>query len=293
MSWKEVAFEVPADQVEAGSQLLETLGALAVSLYDAEDQPIFEPPPSDEMHLWDKTVLVGLLDKDHDLKSLEKALKQQFPNTHIKHKTLEEQNWVALCQSNFPAKQFGKLWVCPSWSDKPTDPNAAVVELDPGMAFGTGTHPTTFLCLEWIGQQDWTGKTLVDYGCGSGILGLGALALGADKVFAVDHDPQALLSTEENRQRNHLEASQLSTHLPGDAALDSLQVDGLFANILSGPLLELKDEFIRLLAPSGELVLSGLLASQKEALLEHYQDEFEFHHVSEREDWICLSAKKR
>jgi len=194
---------------------------------------------------------------------------------------------------NFKPMQFGsRLWVCPSWQEAP-DANAVNLLLDPGLAFGTGTHPTTALCLKWLDGQGETliNKSVIDYGCGSGILGIAALLLGASSVVGVDNDPQALLASNDNLLRNKLESSQLETYLPNK--LPKMQADILLANILAQPLHELRDRLAELTKIGGYIVLSGILEEQAEDLRSYYEAHFEMDKVVIEDGWARLTGTKK
>ncbi|HET9843259.1 MAG TPA: 50S ribosomal protein L11 methyltransferase [Gammaproteobacteria bacterium] len=293
MSWIEVAFELEASKIEAGINLLEEAGALAISIYDAKDSPIFEPPPKSEPILWPYSILVGLFNAEFPVHTLLDSVAAIFPTASAKVRNVRDQNWVAICQAHFPATRFGNLWICPSWANKPTDPSSLCLNLDPGMAFGTGSHATTALCLQWISQTHFQTKKVLDYGCGSGILALACALSGALRVWGVDYDAQALASSKTNQANNKIPETQLSFHEPEDTTVQSIQVDILIANILVTPLVELKPTFSRLLKPYGTLVLSGILANQQEIIESAYSDAFDFIEKTSKEDWICLVAQKK
>jgi ribosomal protein L11 methyltransferase len=194
---------------------------------------------------------------------------------------------------HYQPMQFGtRLWVCPSWLEPP-DPSAVNLLLDPGLAFGTGTHPTTALCLAELGQMELTGNTVVDYGCGSGILAVAALKLGAARALGVDNDPQALAASRDNASRNGLADECFPLALPGQGDLDAWagQAQLVIANILAGPLVELSDTLLQLLQPGGTLLLSGLLHSQADSLCHHYADRISLEIATEKDGWVCLRGK--
>ncbi|MBT8145668.1 MAG: 50S ribosomal protein L11 methyltransferase, partial [Gammaproteobacteria bacterium] len=216
-------------------------------------------------------------------------------NSTIEVQSLADQDWEKSWMDRFHPMQFGRqLWICPSWSSPP-DPDAVNIMLDPGLAFGTGTHPTTALCLEWLEQQNLQDKLVVDYGCGSGVLGIAAALLGAQRVLAVDNDPQAIVASESNREVNGLEASQLAVYLPENFPPQPamLPADILLANILAGPLEELAPAFASLIRPAGDLVLSGILPEQAPALLSCYQRWFKMSEPTERDGWTRLCGTRR
>ena len=295
MNWIQVRANVTPDTAEATEESLMAAGASAVTMQDAEDQPIFEPKLG-TTPLWRHTIVTGLFSADDDI---EQALNiaanvyaglSQKPAPEFMVEILENEDWTRKWIENFKPIQFGKkLWVCPSWCSAP-DPDAVNLLLDPGLAFGTGTHPTTSLCLQWLDQTDLKGKTLVDYGCGSGILGIAAILLGAKKVIAIDNDPQALQSTLDNAKRNNVPSTQLLTYLPEDKP--ELEADILIANILAQPLYDLRDQMSALLKPTGLIAMSGILEHQSEHLQQHYANQYSIDPSACEEGWVRLSGKK-
>ncbi|CSB25999.1 50S ribosomal protein L11 methyltransferase [Vibrio cholerae] len=203
---------------------------------------------------------------------------------------MEDKDWEREWMDNFHPMQFGRrLWICPSWREVP-DPQAVNVMLDPGLAFGTGTHPTTALCLEWLDNLDLTGKTVIDFGCGSGILAIAAIKLGAAKVIGIDIDPQALLASKDNAARNGVE-DQIEVYLPKDQP-EGLVADVVVANILAGPLRELSPIIKGLLKPGGQLAMSGILDTQAESVAEFYRDDLELDPIAEKSEWCRISGRK-
>ncbi|KEA65542.1 Ribosomal protein L11 methyltransferase [Marinobacterium lacunae] len=299
MPWLQIKVETAPEQAEQYEDLLLAAGCAAVTYQDAADQPIFEPDLG-TTPLWSQTVVTGLFAAEHDLQEtldLLREAQQQMPEIEgraapeFKAEILEDKDWEREWMASYHPMRFGnRLWVCPSWREAP-DPDAVNMMLDPGLAFGTGTHPTTSLCLEWLDGQALDGQLVVDYGCGSGILGIAALLLGADRVVAVDIDPQALTATRDNLERNKLESSRLNVSLPG--ATPAVKADTLVANILAGPLVELAPTLEALVRPGGKLLLSGLLADQGESVSNAYSQWFEMEPAVEKEGWIRLTGTKR
>jgi ribosomal protein L11 methyltransferase len=271
--------------------MLSANGSQAVTYVDAKDTPMYEPKPG-EIMLWPDTQVVGLFEATDDMKAIIKRLgKARILGSDFKYKLepLEDKDWEREWMDNFHPMQFGtRLWICPSWRDVP-DPNAVNVMLDPGLAFGTGTHPTTALCLRWLDGIDVANKVVVDFGCGSGILALAALKLGAKRVVAIDIDPQALQATQENARRNGVE-DRLDVYLPADQP--TLEADVVMANILSGPLLELQDVISSYCKPSGLLVLSGILAEQVTKIEAAYTRDFALDESAIDGEWARVSGKK-
>lgn len=271
MPWLQLQINSSDDGAAAIETALLEAGSVAVTLQDTADQPLFEPELG-LTPLWQKTRVTGLFEADTDMGSLVAEYPQLASG---KIEILEDKDWEREWMDNYQPMSFGKrLWICPSWR-KPPDANAVNLMLDPGLAFGTGTHPTTALCLEWLDQQHLDGTTVVDYGCGSGILSIAALLLGASKVIAIDNDPQALLATRDNAERNHIAEQRLQVLLP-DQVPKYIQADVVIANILAGPLCELSSVLLSLLRPSGQLALSGILDSQQHMVAEHYRPAIDF-----------------
>lgn len=289
MAWIQINTVVAEAIAEPLSDAFMEAGAVSVTFEDAQDQPIFEPEIG-TTPIWDKTKVVGLFDAEIDPKSVIQLLTQQIPQvtaSAYKVEQLEDKDWIRAWMDLFQPMQFGdNLWIVPSWLDAPR-PNAVNLMLDPGMAFGTGTHPTTALCLTWLDQHAPKHLSVIDYGCGSGILALAAQKLGAASVVGTDIDPQAITASRQNAERNH---EAISFELVKN--FDSNPVDLLVANILAGPVKELAGEFIRLLKPGGTLVLSGLLANQAEGLITHYRDlGVELDTFETQEEWGLLAGK--
>lgn len=273
--------------------LLMEAGAGSVTLMDADDQPVFQREPG-ATPLWGTSTLTGLFPLEQNLKALLATLQfhpRVLNRDSLQIKSLQEQVWERTWMDNFAPRQFGKrLWICPSWQSPP-DPEAVNILLDPGLAFGTGSHATTALCLHWLEQADLRDKSVIDYGCGSGILAIAAALLGADKIHAVDNDPQAIAATDDNSLRNDLPLDKITAYLP--EALPKLQADFLLANILAEPLHELADQFATLLKPEGKIVLSGILEEQTESLLARYERWFSLDKPATKDGWVRLSGSRR
>ncbi|KXF80394.1 50S ribosomal protein L11 methyltransferase [Enterovibrio coralii] len=293
MPWIQIKLNATAETAEAiGDVLMDEAGALSVTFLDAKDTPVFEPMPG-ETRLWGATDVVALYDAEADMDAVVAILKSSpLLGEDFAHKIeqLEDKDWERAWMDNFKPMQFGKrLWVCPSWCEAP-DPDAVNIMLDPGLAFGTGTHPTTSLCLEWLDGLDLTGKTVIDFGCGSGILSLAALLLGAEKVIGIDIDPQALQASKDNAERNGV-ADRLELYLPKDQPQD-LKAEVVVANILAGPLRELSSIIKGLVAPQGVLAMSGVLDSQAESVADCYRDELTVDEIVIKEEWCRISAHR-
>ncbi|EGR5122748.1 50S ribosomal protein L11 methyltransferase [Vibrio cholerae] len=293
MPWIQIKLNATNDNAEAiGDMLMEETGAVSVTFLDAKDTPVFEPLPG-ETRLWGDTDVVALYEADMDTSLILQQIKaSNMLAEGFAHKVeqVEDKDWEREWMDNFHPMQFGRrLWICPSWREVP-DPQAVNVMLDPGLAFGTGTHPTTALCLEWLDNLDLSGKTVIDFGCGSGILAIAAIKLGAAKVIGIDIDPQALLASKDNAARNGVEY-QIEVYLPKDQP-EGLVADVVVANILAGPLRELSPIIKGLLKPGGQLAMSGILDTQAESVAEFYRDDLELDPIAEKSEWCRISGRK-
>ncbi|MBA0186009.1 50S ribosomal protein L11 methyltransferase [Pectobacterium versatile] len=293
MPWIQLKINTSGNVAEQlGDAMIES-GAVSVTFQDTHDTPVFEPLPG-ETRLWGDTDAIALYDAEADMNAVIAILEQEpLLGAGFKHKIeqLEDKDWEREWMDNFHPMQFGKrLWICPSWREIP-DPNAVNVMLDPGLAFGTGTHPTTALCLQWLDGLDLEGKTIIDFGCGSGILAIAALKLGAARAIGIDIDPQAIQASRDNAQRNGV-SERLELYLPKDQPAD-LSADVVVANILAGPLRELAPLISDLPKAGGHLGLSGVLATQADGVAEAYADKFTLDPVAEREEWCRITGQRR
>lgn len=281
-----------AQAEELGDALIEN-GAVSVTFQDTHDNPVFEPLPG-ETRLWGDTDVIGLFDAETEMEWVIAGLESHpLLGAGFAHKIeqIEDKDWEREWMDNFHPMRFGqRLWICPSWRDVP-DPNAVNVMLDPGLAFGTGTHPTTALCLAWLDGLDLAGKTVIDFGCGSGILAIAALKLGAAKAIGIDIDPQAIQASRDNAQRNGV-SERLSLYLPHEQP-DNPGADVVVANILAGPLRELAPLISVLPVAGGHLGLSGVLASQASSVCEAYEEQFALDPVAEKEEWCRITGVRR
>ena len=291
MQWLQLIVASTRDASSAIEDALLELGAVSVTLEDAADQPILEPGVG-ETPLWDNCIIKALFADDTDTVQTSAQLEQLTTQTlQQSWQQLEDKDWSQEWKKYFsPMKCGERLWICPSWI-APPDPDGINLSLDPGLAFGTGSHPTTHLCLHWLDRQDLTGQTVIDYGCGSGILGIAALLLGAKKVIAVDNDPQALLATRDNAERNNIAAERISTYLPEDLPSDVIG-QTMLANILAAPLIELAPKLTALTASNGLICLSGLLEHQIDAVSQPYLANFNFDDPAIETEWAQLAARK-
>ena len=296
MTW--LSLKIDADEQTAGvlSDALLDLGALSAGIEDADaetdqERPIFGEPGEPVDNLWQHSIVSGLFAEDADVPSIVAAAAEAAhlavaPRYRVDK--VEEQDWVRLTQSQFDPIQISpRLWIIPTWHTPP-DPTAINLILDPGLAFGTGSHPTTHLCLQWLERNIRGGECVLDYGCGSGILAIAALKLGAGRALGVDIDPQAVVAGKQNTAQNQAAAE---FYLP-DAA-PKIQADVVVANILANPLKVLAPMLARAVRPGGWIVLSGILAPQKEETLNIYRQWFDIEAAGEMDGWVCLAGVRK
>jgi ribosomal protein L11 methyltransferase len=292
MAWLKLSFRTDKDHAEILSDLLTELGAVSVSLEDAADQPLLETE-WERTPVWDLVTMSALFDEHADTAAIIATLRGAqtlSADTPLITERIEDQDWVRIWMDRYRPIPVGhRLWVVPSWH-QPPDPDAVNIKLDPGLAFGTGTHATTALCLNWLSEQDPTGKTIIDYGCGSGILAVAALLLGARHALATDTDPQALEVTRENAARNGV-LERLQILLPADIP-PGTQADVVVANILAGALIELAPTLTALVRPGGALALSGIMTDQAESVRAAYAPAFSLV-VTPREEWALLAGRRK
>ena len=291
MAWLQLI--IPTNDAEADklSDALMDQGAVSVTLQDMQDEPMLEPAVG-TTPMWSQTRAVGLFEANVDLANIIIQIEQQLriKIAEWKGEPLEDKDWVRAWMDDFKPMQFGnKLWVVPS-TFEPPQPNDVNIILDPGLAFGTGTHPTTSMCLEWLDANPPLGKDVIDFGCGSGILAIGAILLGAKGAEAIDIDPQALIATRDNADKNNV-SEKIKTYLPNEFSNKTTPL--LLANILASPLIELAAYFADLTLPQGHIVLSGILAEQAEKVLAAYKENFEIEVWKQQGDWICLAGIRK
>ncbi len=292
MTFYEIEFPLAALSVELVEAALSEIDACSITFVDRGDEPVLEPGLS-EIRLWRDTLVRALFQESStnaalNLDRLATALGPHITET-ARVRRVENQEWERVWLRDWKSMRFGRrLWVCPTAAEPPDDPNAVVVRLDPGLAFGTGTHPTTALCLQILDSLPIAGRGVIDYGCGSGILGIAALKLGAAHVWAVDLDPQALLATRSNAGINGVSSS---IDVQG-VECGLRQAYCVVANILAGPLIELAPTLTDACEPGGYLLLSGLLKTQAYAVKAAYSHAFDSVQVVERDDWCCIYARR-
>ena len=296
MSWLQISLSTTKDSAETVEDSLFSAGAQTVTLTDAADQPILEPGVN-EVPVWNEVVLTGLFSENNNQQQLLETIKQSLKNIRYSCQTeiLEDKNWTRAWMDHFHAMQFGKrLWICPLHINPP-EPAAVNLRLDPGLAFGTGTHPTTSLCLRWLDKNilSDTNTSILDYGCGSGILAIAACMLGAEHADGVDIDPQALTATVDNATTNAVN-EKINCFLSEDFQQQhaNKQYDIIIANILSGPLAELAPVLAAHTKQDGDIVLSGILKEQAQAVIDTYSACFEMDEPEFEEDWVLLHGVK-
>ena len=293
--WQELHCTARKDQIDALEEWFFAAGALSVTLEDQADQPLLEPGPG-ETPLWDAVQVTALFAGDYDLQPILAAFPEELvTEAPEKIVPVADREWTRVWEDQFQPMQMGeRLWVCPSWTPPP-EPDAVNLLLDPGLAFGTGTHPTTAMCLRALDAAPLETTRIVDYGCGSGILGIAAALLGAHQVLGIDNDPQAITASHDNAVRNGVSASQFSASLPDAVVLENWQgsAEWVVANILAGPLIELAPTLTALMAPRGRLLLAGLLEEQAESIIAAYAPSVTLAIADQQEEWVLLAGEAR
>ncbi|MFC0269262.1 50S ribosomal protein L11 methyltransferase [Kushneria aurantia] len=301
MAWLQLRAHIAPQHADLLETLLTDEGAQAITLEDAVDDPVFEPERG-TTPLWQQTVLTGLYDDLEGVEAMIDRVRAQWashaidePCPQIDWEVLQDRDWSREWMDGFEPLQMGeRLWIVPSWHEAP-QPDAVNLLLDPGLAFGTGTHPTTALCLGWLDEQALAGHlrdtTVLDVGCGSGILAIAALALGAGYALGTDIDPQALQASRDNAERNAIEEHRLLL-APAEPA-PSGRFDIVLANILAAPLIELSSMIAARVAPGGRIALSGVLAQQAEEVIDAYRHcGLHIDEPREREGWVCITGTR-
>ncbi len=288
MPFYELTMPVSAEQAATIEPLLVDMGAVGITLSNDEQPPIYEPLPG-EMPLWPHVKLIALFDHARRMQQAHAFLQQQLPQVEIIQTQLKDAVWERMWMDHFKPMRFGRnSWVIPE-GFAVEHPDAVNLHLDPGLAFGTGTHATTALCLAWLDQHDVRGQHWVDFGCGSGILAVMALLHGAEQVICVDIDDQAIEATRQNAAKNGVVEG---IQIVAPEAIDTIrQQDGVLANILAKPLKQLRPAFEKMLIPGGHIVLSGILAEQQQALSNEYAQSFIDIECQNLDDWVRISAR--
>lgn len=293
MQWQEIKLSCHKRHLEIIEDFLLEQGACSVTYQDAQDQPILEPGVN-ETPLWDEVVLVGLFTEEIDIAPIVSLCNQHFSSMMtetIRSRTFADQDWVRAWMDDFKPMQFGdRLWICPSWQSPP-DAHAVNIMLDPGLAFGTGTHPTTSMCLKWLDRHITSDETLIDFGCGSGILAIAARKLGAQHVIGIDNDPQAIMASQSNAEKNDI-VDGFELYLPQDTPQD-LKADIVIANILAGILIMLSQDIAAKVNQGGKVVLSGILADQVDDIITTFHQWFDMDTPYLEDDWALITGTKR
>jgi ribosomal protein L11 methyltransferase len=292
MAWIEISIRVVREAAAKAELTLEQLGALAITLEDDADQPVLEPGPG-QTPLWPTLQVRGLFEEGTDPERVFGAwqiVSGAASHEQFRWREVEDQDWERVWMDRFAPMKFGqRLWIVPGGMQIPFDPENIEIQLDPGLAFGTGTHPSTALCLDWLDGQEVGARTVVDYGCGSGILGIAAAMKGAGRVICVDNDPQALEATADNAARNSV-SGVIQCHTP--RSYTRPQADLVMANILATPLIKLAPLLLCSLRPGGLLALSGILEEQADEVLAAYRAALTGVGISSREDWVLLQGQR-
>jgi ribosomal protein L11 methyltransferase len=292
MDWMQLTLKTSKDQADFVSEILMGLDSVSVTFSDSQDDAIFEPPVG-STPLWQHVTITALFDLEVDQDHIGHVLSQICNIDQINFELLKDRVWEDECKKDFHAMQFGqRIWICPSWEDSASLPDdAIVIDMDPGLAFGTGTHQTTDLCLQYLDANMPVGYTVIDYGSGTGILAIAAIKLGAVSVVAVDNDPQAVTATINNIGANQCQDQISVVHTQDEGQLD--KVDLLIANILANPLVGLCEHFSNLVKQGGEIALSGILKEQLPIVLEAYGEYFETLEVEQKDDWCRVNGKRK
>ncbi len=292
MDWMQLTLQTSKDQADFVSEILVGLDSVSVTFSDSQDDAIFEPPVG-STPLWQHVTITALFDLEIDQDHVEHVLSQICNIDQTNFDLLKDRVWEDECKKDFHAMQFGqRIWICPSWEDNTSLPDdAIVIDMDPGLAFGTGTHQTTDLCLQYLDANMPVGCTVIDYGSGTGILAIAAIKLGAVSVVAVDNDPQAVTATMSNIGANQCQDQIRVIHTQDEGQLD--KVDLLIANILANPLVGLCEHFSNLVKQGGQIALSGILKDQLPIVLEAYGEYFETLEVEKKDEWCRVNGKRK
>jgi ribosomal protein L11 methyltransferase len=292
MDWMQLTLKTSKEKADLVSEILMGLDSVSVTFSDTHDDEIFEPPVG-ETPLWPDTTIRALFTLEVDQAHLQAMLLQLCDITDTSFKLLKDRVWEDECKKDFHAMRFGqRLWICPSWEDasKLSD-DAVVINMDPGLAFGTGTHQTTDLCLQYLDKNPPINQNVIDYGSGTGVLAIAAVKLGAKKAIAIDNDPQAVLATIDNVKANHAEDWVTVLHSDKEKQLD--KVDLLIANILANPLVGLCQHFSELIKSGGKITLSGILQEQLDMVLEAYSENFGDLKVKQKDEWCRVDGVRK
>jgi ribosomal protein L11 methyltransferase len=291
MDWQQISFEVQKSEVDLISEVLMGVGSLSITFSDAQGNGIYEPPVG-TTPLWEKVNVTALFSSEMSKDSVGKIILEICHINISDAFSIKDKVWEKECQKDFPAMQFGKkLWVCPSWdTNHELSSEAIVIKMDPGLAFGTGTHQTTSLCLEYLDESPPENLDVIDFGCGTGILAIAAAKLEAKSVLAIDNDPQAVIASHENISKNHCDEIINTIHSMDQD--NSLRCDLLIANILANPIIELEPLFSEFLKSNGTILLSGIIKDQVEEVVNCYSKNFTDIKLANKEEWYRISATR-
>ena len=292
MDWMQLTLETSKDQAYFVSEVLMGLDSVSITFSDTHDDEIFEPPVG-ETPLWPGTTIKALFALEVDQAHVQAILLQLCQIENTSFELLKDCVWEDECKKDFHAMRFGqRLWICPSWEDVSKLPNdAVVIDMDPGLAFGTGTHQTTDLCLQYLDENPPIGQSVIDYGSGTGVLAIASVKLGAKSAIAIDNDPQAVLATIDNIKTNQVDDRINVLHTDDEGGLD--QVDLLIANILANPLVGLCQHFSGLVKAGGKITLSGILKEQLDMVLDVYAEFFENLVVEQKDEWYRVDGIRK
>jgi ribosomal protein L11 methyltransferase len=292
MDWQQISFEVQKSEVDLISEVLMGVGSLSITFTDAQGNDIYEPPVG-TTPLWERVTVTALFSSEMSKDYVEKTILEICDINISDAFSLKDKAWEKECQKDFPAMQFGKkLWVCPSWVIKPElSTGAIVIEMDPGLAFGTGTHQTTSLCLEYLDENPPVSLDVIDFGCGTGILSIAAAKLKAKSVLAIDNDPQAVISSQGNVINNRCDDIINTIHSTDQD--NASRCDLLMANILANPIIELEPLFSEFLNSNGTILLSGIIKGQVEEVVNCYSQNFTDIKIANKDEWYRISATRK
>lgn len=292
MDWMQLTLKTTEDQADFVSEILMGLGSVSVTFSDSKDDAIYEPPVG-ETPMWPDITITALFDLAVDQMHVKQMLEQICKIKQATFELLKDRVWEDECKKDFHPMQFGqRIWICPSWEDSSQLPkDAVVIDMDPGLAFGTGTHQTTDLCLQYLDENPPKNQTVIDYGSGTGILAIAGIKLGAKHAIAVDNDPQAVIATSNNIKANNCQAQIKVLHTDDEGKLDS--VDLLIANILANPLVGLCEHFSGLIKPNGRLALSGIMVDQLPMILDTYSEFFKNLHFVQKDEWCRVDGIRK
>ncbi len=292
MDWMQITLNTSKNQADFVSEILMGLGSSSITFSDTHDDAIFEPPVG-ETPLWQNTTITALFDLDVDQNHVQDMLLQICNINNTSFELLKDRTWEDECKKDFHPMQFGKrIWICPSWEDLSKLPkDAVVIDMDPGLAFGTGTHQTTDLCLQYLDEKPPIDKSVIDYGSGTGILAIAAVKLGASSAIAIDNDPQAVVATLNNIKNNKVDDKICALHTDEEGKLD--KVDLLIANILANPLIGLCEHFSGLVKTGGKIALSGILQDQLDMVINTYSEYFDNLTIIQKDDWCRIDGTRK